>query len=39
MNIRQAEAEELDEVENLVKAAYREFQPLMPEEVWERWMD
>jgi ribosomal protein S18 acetylase RimI-like enzyme len=38
MNIRQAEAEELDEVENLVKAAYREFQPLMPEEVWERWM-
>ena len=38
IHIREAEAEELDEVEKLVKAAYREFQPLMPEEVWERWM-
>jgi ribosomal protein S18 acetylase RimI-like enzyme len=37
--IRQAEAEELPEVENLVKAAYREFQPLMPETAWQRWMD
>ena len=39
INIRQAEAEELDEVENLVKTAYREFQPLMPEAAWNRWMD
>jgi N-acetylglutamate synthase-like GNAT family acetyltransferase len=37
--IRQAGEEELDEVENLVKAAYREFQPLMPETAWQRWMD
>jgi ribosomal protein S18 acetylase RimI-like enzyme len=37
--IRQAEADELDEVETLVKAAYREFQPLMPETAWQRWMD
>ncbi len=37
--IRPAEAEELDEVETLVKVAYREFQPLMPETVWQRWMD
>src|SRR5512139_2395637 len=39
INIRQAKAEELDEVETLVKAAYREFQPLMPEAAWQRWMD
>jgi ribosomal protein S18 acetylase RimI-like enzyme len=37
--IRPAETEELDKVENLVKAAYREFQPLMPETAWQRWMD
>ena len=39
INIREAEAGELDEVENLVKAAYREFQPLMPAAAWDRWMD
>ena len=39
LKIRQAETEELDEIENLVKAAYREFQPLMPEVAWNRWMD
>jgi ribosomal protein S18 acetylase RimI-like enzyme len=39
INIREAGAEELDEVENLVKAAYREFQPLMPAAAWKRWMD
>src|SRR5665647_2967362 len=39
IKIRQAETEELDEVENLVKAAYQEFQPLMPEVAWNRWMD
>ena len=39
IEIREAGAEELDEVENLVKAAYREFQPLMPAAAWDRWMD
>lgn len=39
INIREAEPEELAEVETLVKAAYREFQPLMPAAAWERWMD
>ena len=39
IRIREAGAEELDEVENLVKTAYREFQPLMPEAVWNRWME
>jgi ribosomal protein S18 acetylase RimI-like enzyme len=39
VKIRQAGAEELSRVENLVKAAYREFQPLMPEVAWNRWMD
>jgi N-acetylglutamate synthase-like GNAT family acetyltransferase len=39
MIIREAGEEELDQVENLVKAAYREFQPLMPETAWQRWMD
>jgi ribosomal protein S18 acetylase RimI-like enzyme len=39
IQVREAGAEELDEVERLVKAAYREFQPLMPEAAWSRWMD
>lgn len=39
IEIREARPEEQPEVENLVKAAYREFQPFMPEGVWERWMD
>ncbi|MBU4234333.1 MAG: GNAT family N-acetyltransferase [Desulfobacterales bacterium] len=39
IKVREAGAEELDEVENLVKAAYREFQPLMPAAAWNRWMD
>jgi GNAT superfamily N-acetyltransferase len=39
IKIRQAGAGELDEVENLVKAAYREFQPLMPAAAWNGWMD
>ena len=39
ITIREAGAEELAEVESLIKAAYREFQPLMPAAVWERWMD
>jgi ribosomal protein S18 acetylase RimI-like enzyme len=38
IEIREARTEELDEVENLVQAAYREFQPLMPAAPWERWM-
>ncbi len=39
IRIREAGAEELHKVENLVKDAYREFQPLMPEAAWNRWMD
>ena len=39
IQIREAGAEELEEVESLVKTAYREFQPLMPEAVWNRWME
>jgi GNAT superfamily N-acetyltransferase len=39
IQIRLAEAGELAAVENLVKTAYREFRPLMPEAAWERWMD
>ena len=39
IQIRLAGATELAAVENLVKTAYREFQPLMPEAAWERWMD
>ena len=37
--IREGSAAELDQVEALVKAAYREFQPLFPEQVWQAWMD
>ena len=39
IHIREAKPEELDEVEKLVKTAYREFQPLMPAAAWDRWMD
>jgi ribosomal protein S18 acetylase RimI-like enzyme len=39
INIREATPKELGEVETLVKAAYREFQPLMPAAAWERWME
>jgi ribosomal protein S18 acetylase RimI-like enzyme len=39
IQIREAGAGELDEVEHLVKAAYGEFQPLMPEAVWNGWMN
>ena len=39
IQIREAGAGELETVENLVKTAYREFQPLMPEAAWNRWMD
>jgi ribosomal protein S18 acetylase RimI-like enzyme len=38
-HIREARPEELKEVEDLVKEAYREFQPLMPDAVWSRWME
>jgi ribosomal protein S18 acetylase RimI-like enzyme len=37
--IREGRAQEGDQVEALVKAAYREFQPLFPEEHWQAWMD
>ena len=39
IRIREAEAEERETVENLVKTAYREFQPLMPAVAWKKWMD
>jgi N-acetylglutamate synthase-like GNAT family acetyltransferase len=39
IQIRVAGEAELNEVEELVKTAYREFQPLMPEVAWNRWMD
>jgi ribosomal protein S18 acetylase RimI-like enzyme len=39
IKIRPAAAEEMDEVEHLIKAAYGEFQPLMPVAAWDRWMD
>lgn len=37
--IRQAQPREWDEVEQLVKEAYQEFQPLFPPDIWERWLD
>ncbi len=39
IEIREARPEELGEVETLVKAAYCEFQPLMPAAAWNGWMD
>jgi GNAT superfamily N-acetyltransferase len=39
IEIREARKMELAEIESLVKAAYQEFQPLMPESAWQRWMD
>jgi ribosomal protein S18 acetylase RimI-like enzyme len=37
--IREAGAAERQEVEDLVKTVYREFQPLMPEAAWTGWME
>jgi N-acetylglutamate synthase-like GNAT family acetyltransferase len=37
--IREASPGELAEIETLIKTAYQEFQPLMPEAAWQRWMD
>ena len=37
--IREAGPQELDEIESLVKTAYREFQPIFPAERWRAWMD
>jgi N-acetylglutamate synthase-like GNAT family acetyltransferase len=39
IQIREARKEELGEIENLIKIAYREFKPLMPEAAWNGWMD
>jgi ribosomal protein S18 acetylase RimI-like enzyme len=36
--IREGSAAEQDQVEALVKRAYREFKPLFPEQIWEAWM-
>ena len=37
--IREAAPEELAQIEDLVKAAYREFRPLFPADIWQAWMD
>jgi ribosomal protein S18 acetylase RimI-like enzyme len=37
--IREAAPEEWAVIEHLVKEAYQEFQPLMPEHAWNSWMD
>jgi len=37
--IREARKEELPEVEALVKSAYGEFQSLMPDAAWQKWME
>jgi ribosomal protein S18 acetylase RimI-like enzyme len=39
IRIREAGTEERYAVENLVTTVYREFQPLMPEAAWARWME
>jgi N-acetylglutamate synthase-like GNAT family acetyltransferase len=39
IQIKEARKEELAEIEELIKTAYREFQPLMPEAAWNRWME
>ena len=39
VRIREGTAAEQDQVEALVRTAYREFKPLFPEEVWQAWMD
>jgi ribosomal protein S18 acetylase RimI-like enzyme len=36
--IRDAAPDELDAIERLVKTAYLEFQPLMPEFAWSKWL-
>lgn len=38
LTIREAAPGELGVIENLIKAAYREFEPLLPEYHWHRWM-
>jgi ribosomal protein S18 acetylase RimI-like enzyme len=37
--LREGKPTELDQIEALVRAAYQEFQPLFPEQVWQAWMD
>jgi len=37
--VREAEPQELSEVEALVKSAYREFKENFPEPAWSAWMD
>ena len=37
--IREAHPQELEQVEALVKEAYREFRSIFPERVWNSWMD
>jgi ribosomal protein S18 acetylase RimI-like enzyme len=37
--LREGKPQELDNIEALVKTAYREFQPHFPAERWQAWMD
>jgi ribosomal protein S18 acetylase RimI-like enzyme len=37
--IREGSTAEQDQVVALVQTAYREFQPLFPEQVWQSWME
>lgn len=39
INIREAQTQELEVIEQLVQTAYREFQPLFPDKVWQAWLD
>jgi ribosomal protein S18 acetylase RimI-like enzyme len=38
VRIREAEAAELDQIEELVHEAYLEFKPVFPENIWQAWM-
>jgi N-acetylglutamate synthase-like GNAT family acetyltransferase len=38
VRIREAEAAELDQIEELVHEAYLEFRPVFPENIWQAWM-
>ncbi len=37
--LRDAAFEELDQIEHLVKKAYQEYEPLLPDYAWDAWMD
>jgi ribosomal protein S18 acetylase RimI-like enzyme len=39
VRLREAAAAELDRIEALVQAAYLEFRPIFPENLWKAWME